>query len=71
MAFDPLTLLSLKHGSRSVAVFREHCLRHEVSHANAYLVLSVLSYNLSDRTCLPLPNAPFRPCNMFLPTMSS
>ncbi|KAI9453249.1 hypothetical protein BJY52DRAFT_1189714 [Lactarius psammicola] len=29
MAFDPLTLLILKYRGRSVAVVREHCLRHE------------------------------------------
>jgi hypothetical protein len=34
MAFDPLTLLTLKHRGRNVAVFREHCLRHEVGLAN-------------------------------------
>jgi hypothetical protein len=34
MDFDPLTLLTLKYRGRSVAVFREHCLRHEVSRAH-------------------------------------
>ena len=37
MAFDPLTLLTLKFRGRNVAVFREQCLRHEVSYANAIL----------------------------------
>ena len=34
MVFDPLTLLTLKYGGRSVAVFREHCLHHKVSRAH-------------------------------------
>ncbi|KAI9453251.1 hypothetical protein BJY52DRAFT_1289875 [Lactarius psammicola] len=29
MEFDPLTLLTLKYRGRSIAVFRENCLRHE------------------------------------------
>jgi hypothetical protein len=32
MAFNPLSLLILKFRGRSVAVFRDQCLRHEVSH---------------------------------------
>ena len=46
MAFDPLTLLTLTYRGRSVAVFREHCLRHQVSHANGIPPASALSYTL-------------------------
>ena len=31
MEFNPLSLLILKFRGRSVAVFRDHCIRHEVS----------------------------------------
>ena len=34
MAFDPVTHLTLNYSGRSAAVFRELCLRHEVSHTD-------------------------------------
>jgi hypothetical protein len=34
VAFDPLTLLTLKYRGRSVAVSRNECILHKVSHAN-------------------------------------
>ena len=39
-SFDPLTLLTLKYRGRTVAVFRNDCLRHEVSRTHGILLVN-------------------------------
>ena len=67
MSFNPLSLLILKFRGRSVAVFRDHCTRYEVSPPNinfrqsliaslAQSILAVAQSNFRDLQGVPIEN---------------